>query len=209
MHAANEQDPNWRVVAQFTSDLRNASRLATYVDSVVDVFMSDAWRQYTDATGRSDEWRECEFDYFLIACGAEYPDVQRLLTWDKARAVELAAAMESDDVEIRRPLAAASSAWQSPTGVPLADLASSQGWTKASGELRVSPAPQRARARARHGLSKDEHTRQIRESRIAAHRREELVQLGATVLAGAPEEDELRYVIDVLRDHLRGRQPQP
>ena len=63
------QSDNWQTVSQFVSDLRNVSRLAAYVDTVVDVYESGAWRAYTDATGRSDRWREAEFDYFLIACG--------------------------------------------------------------------------------------------------------------------------------------------
>ncbi len=202
-----EQDSNWQVVSKFMSDLRNASRLATYVDTVVDVYESGAWRRYTDATGRSDEWRVCEFDYFLIACGAQYTDVQRLLAWDKARAVDLAAAMDSEDPNVRRPLEVASSAWQSPTGMPLANLAKTQGWTKASGRLKVPPAPARARARARHGLTMDEHARQVREDKIAPGRRKRLDQLAATVLAGVDDDLELRHVVDVLRDELRSRRP--
>lgn len=198
-----ERDANWNVVARFMSDLKNASRLATYVDTVVDVYESGAWRTYTDATGRSDEWRPCEFDYFLIACGAQYSEVQRLLTWDKARAVDLAAAMESDDASARRPLQDASANWDSPTGVALTELADGQGWTKASGQLRVPPAPQRARARARHGLSMDEHARQTRESKIEQERRGELDELADTVASKADDDLELRYLIDVLRSRLR------
>lgn len=198
-----ERDPNWSVVSRFVSDLRNASRLATYVDTVVDVYQSDAWRRYTDETGRSDEWRTCEFDYFLIACGAQYSEVQRLLTWDKARAVDLAAAMESDDAAARRTLDDASASWQSPTGVPLTNLASGQGWTKASGQLRVPPVPQRARARVRHGLTMDEHARKMREGKIPESRRDELDQFAATAVDVADNDLELRYLIDVLRDRLR------
>ena len=202
-----ERDANWSVVSRFMSDLRNASRLATYVDTVVDVYESGAWRSYTDATGRSDEWLPCEFDYFLIACGAQYSEVQRLLTWDKARAVDLAAAMESDDAAARRPLEDASASWQSPTGVPLAALAGGQGWTKASGQLRVPPAPPRARARARHGLTMDEHARQARESKIPERRRAELDQLAENVVAASDGDIELRYVIDALRAALRSNRP--
>ena len=201
-----ERDANWSVVSRFVSDLRNASRLATYVDTVVDVYQSGAWRRYTDATGRSDSWLPCEFDYFLIACGAEYGDVQRLLTWDKVRAVDLAAAMESDDPTARRTLEDASATWESPTGMPLAGLADSQGWTKGSGRLRVPPVPQRARARARHGLTMDEHARRQRESNITHDRRAELDHLAASMVGHANSDLELRYVIDVLRAALRGRQ---
>jgi hypothetical protein len=187
------------------SDLRNASRLATYVDTVVNVYESGAWRRYTDATGRSDEWREREFDYFLIACGADYSEVQRLLTWDKARAVDLASAMESDDAALRRRLEDASATWQSPTGVALADLGIAHGWTRASGQVKVPPAPARARARARHGLTMDEHARQARAGQIDAERRRELDGVGAVVLSRVTDATELGYVLDVLRNELRRR----
>src|SRR5262245_29243075 len=102
-------ETNWQAVSEFVSELKNASRLATLVDAVVDMYESGRWRRYQDATGAIDEWNECEYDYFLIACGAEYQDVQRLLTWDRARAVELAAAMESEDQTRRRALEDAAS----------------------------------------------------------------------------------------------------
>lgn len=95
-------DGNWGAVSRFMSDMRNASRLGAYVDTVVEMYESGAWRQYTDATGRVDVWREREFDYFLIACGADYTDVQRLLSWDKAKAVDLAAAMDEGEDPARR-----------------------------------------------------------------------------------------------------------
>lgn len=194
-------DHNWEAVSQFVSDLRNASRLATYVDTVVDIFENQAWRRYTDATGRTDAWRECEFDYFLIACGAQYGDVQKLLTWDRARAADVAAAMESDDPRKRRSLADASGAWRSPTGTTLLEHADKQGWTKSAGLLRVPPAPPRARVRARHGITMDEHARQQREAQIPAQRRSELdkqVQQLAKELTSV----ELRYVRDAIAAKL-------
>ena len=66
-------DTNWQTVSKFMSDLKNASRLATYVDTVVSVFESNAWRRYTDANGRSDDWLECEFDYFLSPAAQATP----------------------------------------------------------------------------------------------------------------------------------------
>jgi hypothetical protein len=195
-------DENWTTVSQFVSDLRNVSRLAAYVDTVVDIFESGAWRHYTDATGRTDNWRECEFDYFLIACGAQYSDVQRLLTWDRARAAEVAIAMESDDQMRRRALDEASSAWRSPTTATLADLASNQGWTKAQGGLRVPPAPARARVRARHGMTMDEHARHQRQARIPAGRRAEL-DARIDRLHEELSDIELRYVRDAISEKLR------
>jgi hypothetical protein len=200
---------NWAAVSQFISDMRNASRLATYVDSVVAIFQSGSWRSYTDATGNADEWRPCEFDYFMIACGANYSDVQRILSWEKARAVELAAAMHSDDPRARRSLAEASAAWRSPTSASLIELAERQGWMTPSGKCRVAPIPERARARARHGVSMDEHARQVRESQLTPKRRRQLDRLTAAVIDGDVTPIELRYVIDRLRDSVRSRSRQP
>jgi hypothetical protein len=196
---------NWQTVSQFMSDLRNVSRLAAYVDTVVDVYESGAWREYTDATGRSDQWREAEFDYFLIACGAQYGEVQRLLTWDRARAVELASAMESEDPKRRRPLPEVSEQWGSPGGASLVELADRHGWTKGNGRLRVAPAPQRARARARTGVTMDEHARQARAQRLDPQRRRALDHAAATLLGEAADELELRYLIDRVRAELTRR----
>lgn len=199
------QAENWRTISQFMSDLRNVSRLAAYVDTVVDVYESGAWRAYTDATGRSDRWREAEFDYFLIACGAQYGEVQRLLTWDRAHAVELASAMESEDPTRRRPLADVSAEWASPAGTPLLQLAEHQGWTKGNGQLRVAPAPQRARARARTGMTMDEHARQARADRLDRDRRETLDRLVDAMVAEVADDLDLRYLVDRLHGELTRR----
>lgn len=194
---AKPDDDNWQVVSEFISELRNASRLAALVDAVVDMYELGAWREYTDATGSSDGWRDCEYDYFLIACGAQYSDIQKLLTWDRARAAELAAAMESDEPERRRPLEQASATWHSPTGTPLVELATRQGWTTAAGGLRVSPAPARARTIARHGLTMDEQARLKREQLIPTDRRRQLTER----LDGLSDL-ELRYVRDLIGTKL-------
>lgn len=189
------RDPNWEAVSEFVSELKNASRLAALVDTVVDMYESRKWRHYVDATGATDEWKEAEYDYFLIACGAQYGDVQKLLTWDRARAAELAAAMESDDPNRRRPLERAAEAWRSPTGAPLTELAARQGWTTGAGKLRVSPAPERARTVARHGVTADEHARQRREELIEPKRRDELTKIVDAATRGMSDL-ELRYIRD-------------
>jgi hypothetical protein len=196
-------DGNWDAVSRFMSDMRNASRLATYVDTVVDMYESGAWRRYADATGRIDVWREREFDYFLIACGADYTDVQRLLSWDKAKAVDLAAAMDKgEEPDGRRPLDQAAAEWRSPTGVPLAELASQQGWTKAGGALRPSPVPARARVRAKTGASMDENARRRRFEAISAKRRSEIERQVDRLLTEVPSEMEQRYLIDLIRGRI-------
>lgn len=200
---------NWQAVSEFISDLQNASRLATYVDTVVDIFELGAWRQYTDATGRSDQWLDCEFDYFLIACGASYGDVQRLLGWVKSKVVDIAGAMESEDPSQRRDLSQASAAWESPTGTPLIQLAARQGWTKPEGGLRVSPTPARARSRLRLGMSQEEAARLLRLECIEPERRTEIENLVADLVGGLREDREVRYVIDLIRSELKQRNARP
>jgi hypothetical protein len=199
---------SWDAVSQFLSDLKNASRLATYVDTVVNIYESAAWRRYTDGTGRTDDWRECEFDYFLIASGAQYGDIQRLLSWERARAADIASAMTSDEPRKRRSLEAASSAWHSPTNASLLELAERQGWTKPTGDLRVPPVPARARTLARLGVTMDEHARLQRESQISATRRKELDR-SVRQLADSLGPLELRYVRDAISARLatEGRPP--
>jgi hypothetical protein len=204
--ATTTKDANWQAVSQFMSELKNASRLAALVDTVVDMYESGQWRRYTDATGAIDEWREREYDYFLIACGAQYGDVQKLLTWDRARAAELAAAMESDDPKRRRPIEDAAAVWRSPTGAPLTELASRQGWTTSTGKLRVSPVPERARTIARHGMTADEHARKRREEMIAPNRRRELTRVVSDATAGLSDL-ELRYVRDCITAKLAKARP--
>jgi hypothetical protein len=191
------RDPNWQAVSEFVSELKNASRLAALVDVVVDMYESGKWRRYRDATGSMDDWQECEYDYFLIACGAQYADVQKLLTWDRARAAELAGAMESEDPKLRRPIEDAAAGWRSPTGMPLTELAARQGWTTSSGKLRVSPAPERARTVARHGMTADEHARRRREEMIEPKRRDELIRLTDNATEGLSNL-ELRFVRDCI-----------
>ena len=200
------EDENWDAVSRFMSDLRNASRLATYVDTVVEMYESGAWREYTDATGREDSWREREFDYFLIACGADYTDVQRLLAWEKAKAVDLAAAMDTNDEhpEQRRALDAAASDWASPAGVPLNALAEQQGWMRPGGTMKPAPLPARARTRARTGASKDTNARERRAEAIEAVRRAALDGLVDELLDEVTDVQERRYLADVLSARLRG-----
>jgi hypothetical protein len=105
--------------------------------------------------------------------------------------------MESDDPKRRRPLEDAASAWRSPTGTPLTELATKQGWTTNAGRLRVSPAPERARTVARHGMSADEHARKRREEMVSANKRKEIAGL-VTRLASDLSDLELRYLRDVI-----------
>jgi hypothetical protein len=200
-------DPNGQRVIAFASAMRNASRIGTYVDTVLEMFASRAWRHYETAVG-VDDWRAHEFDYFLIAWGAAYADVAQLLAWRKAKAADIAAAMEGEDRRSRRPLEEASRTWHSPSGESLIDIARRNGWLRPQGKeplLRAAPVPQRALARARHGTTMDEQARQSRRRRLPVPRRQALDELAAQLAAQTADALELRYVIDQLRRRVSGR----
>jgi hypothetical protein len=191
-------DANGRRVLTFTSALRNASRIGTYVDTVLDMFQSGAWRSYQIATG-AERWRKREFDYFLIACDARYAEVAQLLTWKRAQAVAIAAAMEGGKRE-RRPLEQASREWHAPTGESLLDLARRNGWLNTHAKeltLRVAPVSQYTRvvARARPprgGRARFYFTEQLKEQIKPARRRE--LDAVVTQLCRDLKPEECRYV---------------
>src|SRR5262245_27438310 len=171
-------DANGRRVLTFTSALRNASRIGAYVDTVLEMFQSGAWRSYQIATG-AERWREREFDYFLIACDARYTDVAQLLTWKRAKAVAIAAAMEGTG-RARRRLDLASRDWHAPTGESLLDMARRNGWLNTHAKeltLRVAPVSQYTRVVARAQLPRGRRARfyylvQLNRQIPAARRRE-------------------------------------
>jgi hypothetical protein len=195
-------DENGRAVLSFAADLKNLSRTAAIVEEVVEMHESGRWRQYETALG-TQTWRECEFDYFLIACDVAYEDISKVLAWNR-RGKDLAPAMVSDDARKRRSLETASQQWHAPSGESLADRAARRGWTNSRAALRRPPVPVRALAQARLGISMDEHARQQREAQISASRRRELKALVGTLADDLPEL-ELRYVRDQLSAKLAGR----
>jgi hypothetical protein len=144
---------------------------------------------------------DVQFDYFLIACDVAHTDLQRILSWDTAKAPDVAGAMESDDPKKRRPLEQAAESWPSPTGASLLDLASRNGWLSSRGQLRTAPVPARARAKIKHGVTMDEHARLAREKQIEAKRRAELKR-STDDLAQDLSDVELRYVRDLITQRL-------
>lgn len=199
-------DDNGRRVVSFTSQIRNLGRVAELTSAVIDIATSGAWRDYHVATGH-EAWRDAELDYFLIACGMHYEDVARILNYNKD-AKALAPMMDkAADTEQRRPLDEAAQAWHSPTGQSLVDRAEALGWTSKNGTLRASPIPERARIKARHGVTREELARQERTKRIPAKRRAELDRLVTDVLARLAGEQERQYVVDHLAHDHAGRPP--
>jgi hypothetical protein len=179
----------------FASEMRNLTRTAALLNAIVEMYGSQKWRRYETSLGQ-EEWRECEFDYFLMACDAEYEDISRVLAWNR-EGKALAAAMAGDDPAKRRSLEQASATWTSATGESLAERAARQGWLNSRGVLRPPPVPERARAKVRHGITMDEHARRRREEQIAPKRRRELESRVAE-MARELTELELRFVRDII-----------
>jgi len=90
-------------VLRFVSAARNLSRLGELTDEVVSIAQSGAWHRYRTAVG-VDEWRECELDYFLIACDLSHEDISRIVAYTREGAA-LAPLMDHDaNSDKRRPL---------------------------------------------------------------------------------------------------------
>jgi len=184
-------------VLHFRQIARNVSRLGLLEDLVMKMFESGDWRTYATALGR-ETWRECEFDYFLIASDITYADTERVFAWQE-RGRALAAATQSDDPAKRRTLEKASEAWHAPGPETLAQAAERLGWVTATGVR--SAASQRARAFVKHGMTYDTHARKQRQRQVKA-RRPTLDRVIEQILRQVPDEAELRYVVDGLRQYL-------
>jgi hypothetical protein len=158
------------------------------------------------STGGAEQWRECEFDYFLIACNLTWDDVSRVVAWTKAGG-NLAPLMDREAAPAkRRPLEEAAKTWHSASTETLVERATRLGWTEGeSSELRVAPLPPRVRARQAHGVTKDEHARKTRAERLGDDRRLTLDQLVERVETQLADDLERLYVIDRLRRIGLGR----
>ena len=100
-------------VLRFVSAARNLSRLGELTDEVVTIAQSGAWHHYRTATGPA-EWRECELDYFLIACDLRHEDISRIVAYTREGAA-LAPLMDRNaDSDKRRTLEDAAAAWPAP-----------------------------------------------------------------------------------------------
>jgi hypothetical protein len=149
-------------------------------------------------TGNCPGWRECELDYFLIACDLRDEDISRIVAYTR-EAGALAPLMDRNaDSHKRRPLEEAAAAWHSPGQETLITRAQRLGWTRseASPSLRAPPLPPRVRARQVHGISMDEHAQQTRSQRLSTDRRRELDELVRRVRAEREGDLERLYVVD-------------
>jgi hypothetical protein len=195
-------------VLRFVSAARNLSRLGELTDEVVSIARSGSWRRYQTAAGVV-EWRECELDYFLIACDLGHDDISRIVAYTREGAA-LAPLMDRETGEDRRrPLEEAAAAWRSSSPETLIERAQRLGWTrsKTSRAFRAAPLPPRVRARQAHGISMDEHAQQTRARRLSPERRHELDELVRRLRAEIVRDSERLYVIDQLRQPERRGRP--
>jgi hypothetical protein len=207
----NDQiDDHGHAVIEFISALRNASRLGVYADTIVGMFQSGDWRDYKTAAGH-DQWRECEFDYFLIAQDARHEDVQRILNWANVKAVDVGQAMNHDaDPSKRRTLEEADADWATghTLGTTLIRRAEANGWVNTrTGRMIRPPVSKRVVAKVRHGETWDTMAERSRAERITAGRRRHLDQLAKRISDEMETDDERRYLIDKLRSRDTGRPP--
>lgn len=195
-------DRNGQLVIDFTVAVTNLGRVPELTNLIIDMAHSGAWRDYETAAGR-ETWREAELDYFLIACGVRYEDASRVLAY-KSKSVDLVPLMDPNaGPSKRRPLAEASAAWHAPVPPSLQERAERQGWIRGdNGKLRAAPIPERARLRARHGMTREELERQTRKDNIGGKRTRELDKLAKSILADITDETERRYLVDTLKQRI-------
>lgn len=192
-------------VLRFVSAAQNLTQIGELTNEVTEIAKSGDWRRYKTGVGE-DEWRECEFDYFLIACNLSWDDVSRVVAWTKAGA-EIAPLMDRDvPGEKRRPLELAAKSWHAASTETLAQRAARLGWTKGDGdELRVAPLPPRVRVKHTYGVTMDEHAKKTRAERIGDDRRRALDGLAKDIEGQLADDLERLYLIDRLRGKGRGR----
>jgi hypothetical protein len=192
-------------VLRFVSAAQNLTQIGELTNEVTEIARSGDWRRYRTGLGE-EQWRECEFDYFLIACNLSWDDVSRVVAWTKAGA-DIAPLMDRDvPATKRRPLEVAAKTWHAASTETLIERAGRLGWTKANGdELRVAPLPPRVRAKHAYGVTMDEHAKKTRAERIARDRRRALDALVGGIEGQLADDLERLYVIDRLRRKGPGR----
>lgn len=131
-------------VLRFISDARNLSRIGELADKILSIATSGNWRRYRTAVGVT-QWREAEFDYFLISCDLSHEDVGRAILHTGAWSTFVRIMDANADEAHRRPLQEAASSWMSPSNEGLIERAQRLGWTKApdTPRLRAAPLPPR------------------------------------------------------------------
>jgi hypothetical protein len=195
-------DANGQKVITFAANVRTLGKLGELADHIMTMAESGAWRQYRTAVG-TDTWLDCEFDYFLIACDLDCDDVHRAIKWHRLGETTRAMMDQNAQPPKRRPLEQAATAYHAAGPETLIQKAERLHWISKRGMPR-SPLSHRTIVRMRHGMTKDEYARRMRERDLPIIRRNILAQRAATLIQQISDPTELRYVVDLLREHLAG-----
>ena len=186
-------------VNAFGRHVHNLGRMGDLTAMILEMLHSEAWRRYRTATG-TYRWLPGEFDYFLAVHDVDARDLPRLFLTPEKRA-ELAKAMDRtrvDDPHYRRSLDAAASANGTRHG--LLEKWTTYHW--APGD----PIGPRVRSRIKTGVTFEESARARREVRLRSNGSWTRIQ--AVIRAAANlSDDEIRAVVDALRDRLKPGRP--
>jgi hypothetical protein len=196
-------DENGEKVVHFAADIRTLGKLGELSSKIIEMAESGAWRRYRTAVG-VDQWRECEFDYFLISCDLAYQDVYRAIAHHRAGDAVRGMMDPDADPTKRRPLEKAGAAWHAPVTETLVERAARLGWTRKDVggkngkpiEMRVPPLSDRQRIKQQDGITREERERKRRVQQIPARRRRELDALARETVARFNDSQEVRYFID-------------
>jgi hypothetical protein len=190
-------------VVHFMGDVRTLGKLGELSAKIIEMAESGVWRRYRTAVG-VDEWLECEFDYFLIACDLDCDDVHRAIKWDRLGETTRAMMDQKAQPPKRRPLEQAAAAYHAAGPETLIQKAERLHWISKSGKPRSPLSDRRQRQQASGGktLEKQAHLRRVQ--RISWQRRRELDRLARETFANLSE-DEGRYLIDAMAIRLKNR----
>jgi hypothetical protein len=186
-------------VNKFARAVPNMGRIGDLTRSTLEMLRSNDWRDYTDATGIY-HFLPGEFDYFLALQTVDAKDVARFYLSPDER-VEVAAAMDrsrSGEDTYRRQLPEIVAAH------PHAASSLTQFWDKFGWESARHPVGARALARAKTGLTKEEHAKRERVKRLKQLRDGWRVRVQQVVSAADGfTREEIFAAVDALRELAR------
>jgi hypothetical protein len=183
-------------VDRFARAVPNLGRLGELTRAIIEMLRSQDWRDYSDATG-AYHFEEGEFDYFLALQTVSARDVARLYITPEER-TELALAMDrsrTNEEKYRRPIEVVI------TAHPHAAQSLTTHWERFGWLETKHPVGARAIARARTGVTPEEHAKQARMKRLrqlADGWRDRVARVRAA--AEGLTREELLAAIDVLKE---------
>jgi hypothetical protein len=194
----DRRERNGQIVLAFGRHVPNLGRLADLRQEILQVLDSRAWRSYRDGTGDSS-WLPGEFDYFLAVWGVAADDVSRLALTDDQKAA-LVAASDRRRTGTRQYRRTVEEAAMANPHAALADHWQRYGWAD------KAPVGIRTLTRLQSGATWEKNARVRRAARLRAAGSWARVEAALRATTGLSN-DEVRAVIDALRDRLRKAPP--